>query len=325
VSDRERESLMVLGLGMKDYVMEAIEASDLVVTVGYDPVEYEPVHWNRKSKRPVIHLSGQEAEVYREYPVALEVVGDLAACLKALTHTDAQLGKHRRAEWHLSIRNRIQEDIAGYDCRDEDPESVSVPSLLPVLRRSMGDDDLLISDVGRHKMWIARNFPCYEANRCIISNGLASMGIALPGAIAARMSLPDTPVVAVMGDGGFLMNVQELETATRLGGPLVLVVLRDDDYGLISWKQKSSGHEESFGTRIDNPEFCELGRSFGLMTRTVKRLDDFEASMQEALAHDGVSLIEVVLRDKQGRELESKLESYWKEKQNDEIREPLHR
>src|SRR5699024_8001459 len=138
-----------------------------------------------------------------------------------------------------------------------------VPGTLHALRSILPDESLLISDVGSHKMWIARNFPTYCPNGCIISNGLATMGIALPGAIAASLQNPDRPVVAAAGDGGFMMNIQELETAKRLGVSFVAIVFNDNDYSLISWKQHMhTGH--STGTKISNPDFKALAESFGI-------------------------------------------------------------
>jgi acetolactate synthase-1/2/3 large subunit len=156
----------------------------------------------------------------------------------------------------------------------------------------MDDDDILISDVGAHKLWIARMYITRSPNSCIISNGLASMGIALPGAIAAKLVYPDRKILAVCGDGGFLMNVQELETAVRLKLPIVIMLWNDDGYGLIEWKQKNQyGH--AFGTNITNPDFVKLAESFGAVGMRVQKTEDIPSMLKDAFAAGKPVVIEV--------------------------------
>lgn len=199
-------------------------------------------------------------------------------------------------EWWLSVRARIDEDIR----RDRLPTSadessrkqMTVPGCLHVLRGLLDDDGLLISDVGSHKLWIARNFPVYVPNGCLISNGLASMGIALPGAIAASLQSPERQVVACMGDGGALMNIQELETAHRLELGFTMLVFRDDDYGLISWKQRQS-RGRSVSTRIGNPDFVALAKAFGVAGHRAETPQQLAQLLQQSLTDRTLTLIEV--------------------------------
>jgi acetolactate synthase-1/2/3 large subunit len=176
----------------------------------------------------------------------------------------------------------------------------------------LDDDGLLISDVGSHKMWIARNFPTYCPNGCIISNGLASMGISLPGAIAACLVDPGRQVVAAMGDGGFLMNSQELETAKRLGVGFTTVVFNDNDYGLISWKQGMSRGRTAY-TRIGNPDFEMYAASLGLRGYQPKDVGDLKEQLRSAVTSRELCLVEVPIGTRVNAELVETLRTYWKE------------
>ncbi|MFW6199085.1 MAG: thiamine pyrophosphate-dependent enzyme, partial [Gemmatimonadota bacterium] len=288
VSDRLPQSLYVLGLGFKDYVAAAVDAADVIVTAGYDIAEFPPEAWNPEKDKRIVHADFVPAEVYAHYQPEVEVVGDLSATLLELDRRLADEDPSFEEGWYAPVRERIESDLESYaPDATSDPGAMqpddrgragggpgagaasdsgrpfTAPGAIHVVRQVMDDSGLLISDVGSHKMWIARNFPTYCAGGCIISNGLASMGIALPGAIAAALAQPGRQVVAAMGDGGFLMNSQELETARRLDVGFTAIVLNDDDYGLISWKQAMS-RGRSVSTRISNPDFVKYAESFGV-------------------------------------------------------------
>lgn len=223
VSDKNEHSLFAIGLGFKDYVMEAVEEADLIIAIGYDIAEYPPEAWNPGNRETIIHIDFEPAEVYMHYHPEVEIIGDISASISALNKQLDAENYGIESDWYLSVRQRIKEDIKSYDLAMDD--DFTVPGTLNVIRDLLPDEGLLISDVGSHKMWIARNFPTYCANGCIISNGLATMGIALPGAIAASLQNPNRHIVACSGDGGFMMNVQELETAKRLGVGFTAIVL----------------------------------------------------------------------------------------------------
>jgi acetolactate synthase-1/2/3 large subunit len=178
--------------------------------------------------------------------------------------------------------------------RDADADAMPMKParVLRDLRRALGRNDVVISDVGAHKLLVARLFPAYEANTVLISNGFASMGIALPGAIAASLLDSTRRVVAVCGDGGFLMNVQELETAVRLGTSFVVVVFRDDGYGLIRWKQQRQ-FGAPFGIDFGNPDLVKLAESFGAKGYRVKNADDFAGLLKDALSQRVPTVIDV--------------------------------
>jgi acetolactate synthase-1/2/3 large subunit len=212
-----------------------------------------------------------------------EVVGDLANTLWELNQradNEVPAGKGTFADKH---RKRILADIHEHDNSNDFP--FKPQKILHDVRAVLGDKDILISDVGAHKIWVARVFVVHEPNTCIISNGFASMGIALPGGIAAKLVYPERKVLTISGDGGFMMNVQELETAVRLGIPTVNMIWSDGTYGLIEWHQERKfGH--AYGTRFGNPDFVGLAESFGAKGYRMREGDNIQEVLTEAFRHD---------------------------------------
>lgn len=314
ISDQEPQSLFAVGLGFKDFVIEAFEEADLVITVGYDIAEYAPKHWNPDKKHTIIHMDYSTAEVYEHYLPEIEIIGDLKLSLTALL---SALKKEKKVvastSWYAEIRQRIADDIDDYPIQLDG--KFTVPGTLKVLREIMDEDGLVISDVGAHKMWIARNFRTYQPNSCIISNGLASMGIALPGGIAASLLYPKRQIVSMMGDGGFLMNVQELETAHRLGIGYTIIVFNDNDYGLISWKQEQS-RSSSVYTSIGNPNFIDLARSFGLQSFRPTDESSLRENLLEAVQSPKLTLLEIPINTAVNHQLTQKLDQYFESKEN---------
>ena len=290
VSEDSAESLHTIGLKFRDYVMDAVDQADLIIAIGYDLAEYAPDIWNPKADKIIIHIDFTQAEVYTHYQPAVEIVADIGATLRELNELLSKTSCKLDTSWYVPIRDRIRADIKSYDLKPGQP--FTVPGTLNLLREIMGDDDLLISDVGSHKMWIARNFPTRSPNACIISNGLASMGIALPGGIAAALHNPKRRIVAAMGDGGFMMNSQELETAKRLGVGFTVLVFNDNDYGLISWKQQMS-HGSTTGTRLTNPDFKKYAESFGIKGYQPKTLDELRTQLRAAVTSGELNVMEI--------------------------------
>ncbi|WP_257350857.1 acetolactate synthase large subunit [Pseudalkalibacillus decolorationis] len=270
-------NLQTTGLQDKDHISCGIDDSDLIITVGYDMVEYAPAAWNPKGDKPIIHIDTKMTEVDSHYPIKAGLVGNIDENLNALT---AKINKREKTNGFIQkLREQILDDL------HEHNEDLSYPmkpqKIVADLRDVLDDEDILISDVGAHKMWIARFFHCIKPNTCLISNGFASMGIAMPGAIGAKLASPDKKVVAVAGDGGFLMTVQELETIVRLNLPIVIVVWTDNRYGLIEWKQMNH-FERSSGIKFGNPDFVQLAKSFGAEGMKVLRAEEFKPLMKEA-------------------------------------------
>jgi acetolactate synthase-1/2/3 large subunit len=307
ISDRSPQSLFCIGTGFRDYVREAVEVADLVLAVGYDIAEYAPDRWNPKADKTIVHIDVAPAEVYGRYPAAIEVVGDITATIRALNASLSAAPARLERGWYAPMRQLIVDDIASYQLRTM---PFTVPGALDIIRRTLPDDGLLISDVGSHKIWIARNFPTYRPNGCIISNGLAAMGIALPGGIAAALATPARAIVAAMGDGGFLMNSQELETAKRLGVGFTVVVFNDNDYGLISWKQDMS-RGRSTGTRLTNPDLKAYAESFGIRAHRPSSVEELSTTLFDAIRSRELRVIEIPVDPSVNRELHQKLERYW--------------
>ncbi|MFQ5699122.1 MAG: acetolactate synthase large subunit [Myxococcota bacterium] len=278
-------SLGTVGLQAHDYVGCGFDKADVILCVGYDMVEYAPRLWHATKDRKIVHIHAAPAEVDEHYQLEVGVVGDIAPSLSALV----DLATARESTPVTSLREIIRENL---ECCAEDASfPVKPQKIVWDLRQVLTSTDIAISDVGAHKMWIARMFETEAPNTCLISNGFASMGLALPGAIAAKLVHPERRVVAVCGDAGFLMNCQELETAMRMGTPLVVLIWHDDKYGLIEWHQiKKFGR--SSHVEFTNPDFVKLARSFGAKGYRVESAADLAPMLEQALADDTVSVVD---------------------------------
>jgi len=271
-------ALWAVGLQQRDYISCGFDRADLVIAIGYDLIEYSPKRWNPGGKTPVIHINQTPAEVDSSYIPVAEVVGDISDSLYEILKRVDRKGKPE--PYALQLKQDIQADYEEHAYDEGFP--VKPQKLIYDLRQVMGPEDIVISDVGAHKMWMARHYHCDRPNTCIISNGFAAMGIAIPGAIAAKLVAPDRKVVAVTGDGGFMMNSQELETALRIGTPFVTIIFNDGGYGLIEWKQFNQFGESSF-VKFSNPDFVKLAESMGLKGYRVTSGTDFLPILKEAL------------------------------------------
>ncbi len=307
VSDADEHCLGAVGLGFKDYIIEAFEQADLVISIGYDIAEYDPVHWNRNNDKKIVHIDFTSAEVFTHYIPNVEIVADIAETIKRLSNV---IGHQKWDNWYTSIRSRIKESIESYSL-DDSSGIFNAPGVINAVRDILPDDGLLISDVGSHKMWIARNYQTYEPNSCLISNGLASMGISLPGGIAAAMVDDERPVIAMMGDGGSMMNIQELETAHRLGLHFIIIILNDNNYGLIEWKQAMS-EGKSFGTKLTNPDFVKLSESFGIEAYKPTDVSHLKSILNNAIDNKILTLIEIPIETDVNDKLVDTLKAYFK-------------
>jgi acetolactate synthase-1/2/3 large subunit len=294
-------SLLSAGLQARDYISCGFDKADLIIAVGYDPVEYAPKFWNPDRKKPIIHVDFTPAEVDSFYQPAVEVVADVREALELLN--GLVKGEKDPAPF-LTLRRFILEQLEEGSTDDSFP--LKPQRILRDLRAHMGRDDILISDVGSHKLWIARTYPAYEPNTVLISNGFAAMGFALPAAISAKLVHPERKVVAVSGDGGFLMNCQELETARRLGLAVVNVIFRDGGYNLIQWKQQTHLGRES-GVTFGNPDFVELARAFGAKGYRVDSARQLGPILAEAMAHPGPSIVDVPVDYRENAKLTARL------------------
>jgi len=282
---KHRCALGSAGLQANDYVSCGFDQADVIICVGYDLVEYHPYLWHPSRDRSIIHIDHSPAETDGHYPVAVGVVGDIKHSLDRIAGlTTPHQGAHVRP-----LRERLVEEMEQH--RDDLDFPVKPQKIIWDLRTALDLEDIVVCDVGAHKMWMARMFRCEYPNTCIISNGFASMGIAVPGAIAAKLVYPQRHVVAVTGDAGFMMNSQEIETAIRCKLPIVILIWNDGSYGLIEWKQMNQFQRIS-NVRFNNPDFVAYAESFGARGYRVERTADLPAILKEALANDTVSIID---------------------------------
>ncbi len=307
LSDNLDQSLGAVGLGFEDYVIEAFYKADVVLCIGYDVAEYAPSSWNKKKGKKIIHIDFDPAEVYKSYVPEVEVIGDLASAIETI---DKALNNAVYPSWYDDIRHRILQSITSFTSENH-VSTFNAPNVISSVREVLPSNSLLISDVGSHKMWIARNYPTHIPNGCIISNGLASMGIALPGLIAADLVDKDRPVVAIMGDGGAMMNIQELETAVRLGIKGVYIILNDNNYGLIEWKQEMN-EGKSFGTKLGNPNFKALAESFNIEAHIPSDIKNLKELLKDALTHKKLMVLEIPIETKVNDQLINTLSEYFK-------------
>lgn len=298
--------LFTIGLQQHDHTACAIDEADLVIAIGYDLVEYPPRLWNPTGGKPIVHIDFLPAEIDGHYHPRAEAVGDIAATLSAITgRLERDPGPGYDLAPQAETRRLMQADFAAH-ADDRTQGSVRPQKAVWDVRRALGPEDVLLSGVGAHKMWIGRYYQCHEPNTCIIPNGFCSMGLPLPGAIAAHLALPGRRVFAIAGDGDFLMNVQEMETARRLDADITVMVWEDGGYGLISWKQ-----DDEFGEHTDlsfgNPDWSALAASFGWQCERVADAADLSAAIGRALDHVGPSLIVIPVDYRENARLSARL------------------
>ncbi|WP_455211457.1 acetolactate synthase large subunit [Kaarinaea lacus] len=273
------------GLQSQDYVNFGFAKADVIICVGYDLVEYHPHLWHPTKDRQIIHIDSVSAEVDAYYPVSVGVIGDIRHSLDRI----AAMCKPHEGHTLRPLRDALIEEMRLHSKDRAFP--VKPQKIIWDLRTAMAMEDIVICDVGAHKMWMARMFRCEHPNTCIISNGFASMGIAVPGAIAAKLAYPERSIVAVTGDAGFMMNSQEIETAMRLNTPIVILIWNDSGYGLIEWKQMHSFGRKSH-VDFNNPDFVQYAQSFGAKGYRISHSDELLTVLKQALADNTVSVID---------------------------------
>ncbi|WP_462410085.1 acetolactate synthase large subunit [Neobacillus sp. Marseille-QA0830] len=265
------------GFKKKDEVLPLIEQSDLLIVIGYDFVESLPKDWNKRM-HPILHIDSLPAEMDEHYPVKGELVGDLNETFQALN----ELGIPSKPWAPIgNLKEKVKTDYQ-IDLDMNENLSLTIENILTITEKLSTEKTIVISDVGAHKVSIARTYQPKQAGRLIISNGLASMGIALPGSIGAKLAFQDSPVICMTGDGGALMNISELETAKRLGLSFIIIVLNDKTLKLEKQMMQEK-FSNSFGTDFGNPDFVQLAESFGIKGVRPKQLNEFEQELKNAL------------------------------------------
>lgn len=282
---RHPMALGSVGLQSGDYVNCGFANADVIICIGYDMVEYHPYLWHPSRDRTIIHIDTTHAEVDAYYSVVLGVIGNINHSLNRI----AALSTPHKDKTMRTLRDSLIQDMNQH--REDLEFPVKPQKIIWDLRTAMDLEDIVICDVGAHKMWMSRMFRCEYPNTCIISNGFASMGIAVPGAIAAKLAHPERKVVAVTGDAGFLMNSQEIETAMRLNIAIVILIWNDASYGLIEWKQQNQFGRTS-NVKFTNPDFVQYAQSFGAEGIRIESTEQLMPALRDALAHDTVTIID---------------------------------
>ncbi|MEU4547711.1 acetolactate synthase large subunit [Nonomuraea dietziae] len=286
--DDHRHALGAFGFMRHDHVNFAFDEADVLISVGYELQEFDPVKINSDRSKKIVHIHQFPAEVDEHYPVAVGVQGDLSRSLHALGEA-----VHRRFTLSPTVekvRTLIREEFA--QGQGEDGFPLTPRRIVADIRQAMERDDIVLADTGAVKMWMSRMYPTYEPNTMLVSNGLSSMGFAVPGAIAAKLAFPSRRVLAATGDGAFLMNSQELETAVRERIPITVLIWEDGAYGLIDWKMGLElGRSSSIA--FGNPDFVKYAESFGAKGHRVRAAEELLPTLREALAYEGVSVITV--------------------------------
>ena len=311
VSMHDEHCLYTMGLGSGDYNNLAFDDADLVISCGYDLVEYSPSAWNRKNQetKKIIHIDFWEAEVDKDYQPDVEVVGDLADALWQLNEAINQKFEGKLPLFDVKKRLDLREQLTADFAAEKDDTAIPVKpqKILWDVRQVLGDGDILLSDVGAHKMWISRYFQCVEPNTCLISNGFCTMGFAMPGSIGAKIAFPERRVLSISGDAGFMMNVQDLETAVRRKLNIVAMVWEDGEYGLIKWKQQNGFDGKHSDLAFTNPDFEALASSFGMWGKKVSSTDQIIPLLEEAFSQEGPALISVPVDYSENMKLSERL------------------
>ncbi|MBL3555655.1 MULTISPECIES: acetolactate synthase large subunit [Marinobacter] len=288
VDERHPRYLGNAALSAGDFVHCAIDHADLVINVGHDVVEKPPFFMQPGGKQ-VIHVNFSGADVDPVYFPQHEVVGDIANSVEYLAEQCGQCSSHdfsRFMEVKASVDSHLAKKI------DDSRFPVIPQRIVHDVRQVMPEDGIIALDNGMYKLWFARNYPAYDNNTVLLDNALASMGAGLPSAMMAAMLYPHLKVMAVCGDGGFMMNSQELETAVRLKLNLVILIINDNAYGMIKWKQSQEGFA-NFGLDYNNPDFVKYADAYGAAGHNIARTEDLQPTLKKALAAGGVHLINV--------------------------------
>ena len=317
--------LFTLGLQGKDHILAALHDADVILSVGYDLVEYSPKFWNTGRRKKIIHIDFWPAEVDEDYVEWVDIQADIADALWQIN--EALEAKYKKAPkkkgkkkakakgkrtlplfdigTRAKLRQTIQEDL---EAEGDDASFPMKPQkVLYDVRSFLGAEDILLSDVGAHKMWVARYYQCDEPNTCLISNGFCSMGFAFPGSIGAKIAFPKRRVLSINGDAGFFLNSQDIETACRLKINVVAMIWMDGEYGLIKWKQQNQFGGKHSELAFNNPDLELWAKSYGAWGRTIEGPDELMPALEVAFRQKGPAVIGVPIDYAENRKLTKRL------------------
>ncbi len=273
-------AMMTIGIPDRDYVNLLFDEADIIICIGYDITELAPKKWNQKRNHKIIHIDNWPANVNKYYQCNVQLRGNNGHALQEIL-------KYTMPKANANLAIKIKEQFL--DSMKEASHSDAFPLkpqlILYDIRQALDSDDILISYVGAHKIWIGREYECYEPNTSIISNGFASMGIGVPGAIAAKLVYPNRHVLTVSDDGGFMMNSQELETAVRLHLNFVVAIFEDEHYSLIKWKEEAQ-YGKAASVSFTNPDFVALAKAMRCEGTRIEKAEDLIPAIKKGFTYD---------------------------------------
>jgi len=290
VDERHPKFLGTAALSSHDFLHSAVNRADLIINVGHDVIE-KPPFFMEEGGTKVIHVNFFPAQVDEIYFPQLNVIGDIATSVNHLTSHVTN-----KSNWDLSYFERIKGEVESHLSKySEDNRFPILPQrLVHIIREELAEDGIVTLDNGIYKIWFARNYKCYQPNTLLLDNALATMGAGLPSAMLAKLINPEKKVISVCGDGGFMMNSQELETAVRLGLSMVVIILNDSSYGMIKWKQEGMGFD-NFGLDYKNPDFVKYAESYGAIGHRPASDENFKEVLSKCLEADGVHVIDLAV------------------------------
>lgn len=292
IDERHPLYLGTAALSDDDFLHEAIHKADLIINVGHDTIEKPPFIMEADDDQKVIHVNYFAAEIDQLYFPHYNVIGDIAGSVNNLCEALKPNAKSWDNELFFKVKDNVSSHLSKYEKDDRFP--ILPQRLVKLFRKVLPDDGIVTLDNGIYKIWFARNYPAYTQNSLILDNALATMGAGLPSAIMAKELHPERKVISVNGDGGFMMNSQEIETAVRLQLDLVVIILNDNAYGMIQWKQEGEGFPK-YGLEYNNPDFVKYAESFGATGYQPKSVDDFTSDLETALNASGVQVIDLAV------------------------------
>jgi len=287
IDERHPLFLGTAALSSNDYLHYAIDKADLIINVGHDVIEKPPFFMEHGGKK-VIHVNFSPAEIDQVYFPHLDVLGDIAASVWGMAE-NIEVQSHWDFSYYEKVKTEVDSHITKYFNDERFP--ILPQRIVSQIRELLPEDGIVTLDNGVYKIWFARNYKCYQPNTLLLDNALATMGAGLPSAMAAKLINPDKKVIAVCGDGGFMMNSQEIETAVRIGLNMVVIILNDSAYGMIKWKQEGMGFK-NFGLDYKNPDFVMYAKSYGAHGHRITSSQHFTETLEKCLNEDGVHIID---------------------------------
>ena len=287
IDERHPLFLGTAALSSNDYLHYAIDKADLIINVGHDVIEKPPFFMEHDGKK-VIHVNFSPAEIDQVYFPHLDVLGDIATSVWGMAE-NIEVQSHWDFSYYEKVKKEVDSHITKYFNDERFP--ILPQRIVSQIRELLAEDGIVTLDNGVYKIWFARNYKCYQPNTLLLDNALATMGAGLPSAMAAKLINPDKKVIAVCGDGGFMMNSQEIETAVRIGLNMVVIILNDNAYGMIKWKQEGMGFK-NFGLDYKNPDFVMYAKSYGAHGHRITSSQHFTETLEKCLNEDGVHIID---------------------------------